>query len=375
MHTDRHNLQCADPQFDDAAFEELVRSAADFDQHRHVRLITDAASGLRCLIAVHNTARGPGVGGCRFWHYDDFSDGLTDVLRLSRGMTYKNAMADLSFGGGKAVIFAPTTDNYDRAQLMTAFGRAIEVLHGDYCTAEDVGTSPEDMDNIQQATQHIFGLADTSGDPSPFTAYGCFLGLQEAVQRRMHTDALKDVHITIQGLGHVGYRLCELLHEAGARLTVSDVCQEQVKRACESFAAQAVEPDAIYEVDADVYAPCALGATVNPQTLDQLSVKVIAGAANNQLSDESLAEQLTQRQILYAPDYIINAGGIINIACETGAYNPEQAQSEVEKIASRLRHIFTEAEHQDVSTVEIANKQAQQKFERNQQSNISIHKL
>ncbi len=360
----------------DTQFQSLTQGLPDFDQHKHVACIHDDKTGLHCLIAVHNTSRGPGVGGCRLWQYDELSDALTDVLRLSQGMTYKNAMADLAFGGGKAVILAPDFSKYSRSDVFASFGRALEVLNGDYCTAEDVGTSPEDMANIHKNSKHIFGLADKSGDPSPFTAYGVFLGIKEAVQFRLQTDSLKGVHVAVQGLGHVGHHLCELLHEAGARLTVTDVRQDSIKRVKDAFQAKTCAPDDIYSIAADVYAPCALGATVNPQTLEKLQVSVIAGAANNQLSTESIANELKQRQVLYVPDYVINAGGIVNIACESGSdYDADRARQEVDKISPRLREIFEQSEKQDRCTIAVANDIAQKKFSPNTESNIRIHNL
>ena len=341
----------------------IARHLPDYDNHEQVVRIRDPHSHLHCLIAVHNTARGPGVGGCRFWHYDSETDALADVLRLSAGMTYKNALAELPFGGGKAVILAPSDPNTDRNQLMTAFGQAVDLLHGAYCTAEDVGTSCDDMTIIEKQTPHIFGLANTSGDPSPFTAFGTYLGIQVAVAHRMNQHSLQGIHVAVQGVGNVGHSLCDYLHKAGARLTVSDVRPQLAARCAQDFGATVVDPDAIYDQPAHVYAPCALGATVNAHTLARLSTNVIAGAANNQLATEDLAAELSDRHILYAPDYVINAGGIINIACETDSYSRERALAEVAKIGPRLDHIFTQAREQATTTLKIANTIARKRLD------------
>lgn len=348
----------------------------DFDEHEGVVFTEDQSTGLRALIAVHNTFCGPGVGGTRIWRYEDERAAVTDVLRLSRGMTYKNAISELSFGGGKAVILAPNFSKVSRSDLMQAFGRMVSQLEGSYYTAEDVGTSCEDMDEIRRETKYIFGLRDTSGDPSPHTARGVFLGIQASVEERLLTDSLKDVRVIVQGVGNVGYHLCKLLHEAGAKLFVSDVRADAVTRCAEEFGAKIASPEELYDLEADVYAPCALGATITPETLDRLRVSVIAGAANNQLLHEGVAKQITEKGILYAPDYVINAGGIVNIACEmNGPYRPDVAKKEVTKIKSRLQKIFRKAKTENVNTLAIANRIARERFEVSKDSIIRISPL
>ena len=274
---------------------EIVRELPDFDGHEDLVLAEDPSSGLRAIIAVHNTFRGPGVGGTRMWRYDGERAALTDALRLSRGMTYKNAISELPFGGGKAVIMSPEAKSFDRPGLMRAFGRMVTSLGGRYFTAEDVGTSCDDMEEIRRETEYIFGLRATSGDPSPHTARGVFLGIQACVEEKFGVSSLDGLRIVVQGVGHVGYHLCALLHEQGADLLVTDLNKEALARCEHEFGAEVVAPDRCYDCDADVYAPCALGATVNPRTLERLKVEVIAGAANNQLECEEVAEMVRQK--------------------------------------------------------------------------------
>ncbi|NRA38265.1 MAG: amino acid dehydrogenase [Planctomycetes bacterium] len=343
-------------------FLQIIKDLPDYDQHHNVSLITDAQTGLQCFIAIHNIHRGPAVGGCRLWSYQNQSDALTDALRLSKGMTYKNAMAELPFGGGKSVIMAPDFSRYNRQDLMAAFGRAVESVEGAYCAAQDVGLHADDMNMISSQTKHIFGLAKNSGDPSPFTAYGCFLGLKEAVHHQLKTDSLSGIRVAVQGLGHVGYGLCTHLHNAGAELIVGDLRDDVCKKAQAEFGATIADAKTIHASDADVFAPCALGACINRQSIDELQVQIIAGAANNQLSHDDLAHNLKEKDILYTPDYVLNAGGIVNIACECGDYDPDVAQIEVEKIGPRLHEIFKRAQTQNCSTLHVANELAQSKF-------------
>lgn len=340
-----------------------VQSLTDFDGHEEILLARDETSGLSALIAVHNTYRGPGVGGTRLWKYDDERSAVTDVLRLSRGMTYKNAIAELPFGGGKAVILAPDFSKVKRAEMMQAFGRAISLLEGRYYTAEDVGTSCKDMEDVSKETNYLFGREETSGDPSPHTARGVLLGMEASARRRLGVDSLRDLRVIVQGVGNVGYHLCRMLHERGARLTVSDLDRSALDRCAQEFSAEVVSPDAIYDVPGEIYAPCALGATVNAETLDRLQVFIIAGAANNQLKDEKIAGSLRQLDILYAPDYVINAGGIINISVEMkGRYCPDLARVEVAKITPRIEELYARAEAEDKTTVAVADEMARERF-------------
>ncbi len=354
----------------------LVRSMPDFDGHEELVYTEDPASGLRALIAVHNTFRGPGVGGTRLWTYQDERAALTDVLRLSRGMTYKNAVSELPFGGGKAVILAPDFSKFSRPELMRAFGRMVSLLDGRYYTAEDVGTSCADMDDIRRETQCIFGLRDTSGDPSPHTARGVFLGIEACVGKRLHSDSLEGVRVLVEGVGNVGYHLCKSLHARGAKLVVSDIRPDALARCAQEFGAEVSSPTELYDLEADVYAPCALGATLTPRTLERLKVSIIAGAANNQLATEDVAGLIRERDILYAPDYVINAGGIVNIACEmNGGYCPDRAQQEVSKIKPRLIDIFTRAEARNLSTLTVANELARERFQAAGDSSVRVASL
>lgn len=333
-----------------------------FDAHEHVVFHNDAASGLKAIIAIHNTARGPSVGGCRMWPYASEAEGLADALRLSRGMSYKSALANLPFGGGKSVIFGdPSTDKSEA--LWRAMGRFVESLGGRYVIAEDVGTSPADMEIVRRETAHVAGIAEGgSGDPSPATARGVFVGIRAAVLARLGNDSLKDVKIAVQGLGHVGYELCRLLAAEGAVLYVADINRGQVARAGKELGATATDPDTVYDLDVDVFAPCALGAVLNDETIPRLKATVVAGSANNQLAEARHAEALKQAGILYAPDYAINAGGIINIANEGPAYTHERAFAQVAKIYDTLQEIFSRAEAEGISTAAAADRIALQRL-------------
>ena len=317
----------------------------EFFDHEQVVHVSDRDSGLRAIIAVHNTRLGPSLGGCRMWHYAHEVDALTDVLRLSRGMTYKAAMAGLPLGGGKTVIIGDSATQKSPA-LFQALGRAIERLNGSYITAEDVGTSPADMLEIRKNTQFVVGLDPANGgrgDPSPATALGCFVGIKAAVRAHLGLADLAGLTVAVQGLGHVGYDLARQLNAAGVRLIVSDVNQANVDRAVQQFGAVAVTPDAIYDVAADIYAPCALGATINDRTLDRLTAKIVAGCANNVLARPDHGDRLMERGILYAPDYVINAGGLIKVYSEYAAMPLAEMEQRVLNIGDTLDAVFKKA--------------------------------
>nr|WP_283106436.1 Glu/Leu/Phe/Val dehydrogenase [Shewanella submarina] len=316
----------------------------------------DEESGLKAIIAVHNTNLGPAVGGCRMWQYESDDEALTDVLRLSRGMTYKNALAGLSMGGGKSVILAdPKTA--DREALFRAFGRAVDSLGGRYYSAEDVGVSTSDIMIAHQETPYMAGLEGKSGDPSPFTALGTFLGIKAAVKHQRGLDTVKGLKISVQGIGHVGYYLCKHLHEEGAELIVTDINQEALDRVKNDFGAIVVAPQDIYTQDVDIYAPCALGATINDHTLPLLKASIVAGCANNQLAERHHGEALKEMGILYAPDYVINAGGIINVSFEN-EYDAAASTAKVEKIYDTLSTIFKQADEQNRTTGDVADEMA-----------------
>src|ERR1700757_2294540 len=290
---------------------EIFETLADTG-HEQLVLCQDSASGYRGIIAVHSTVLGPALGGTRFWSYASDEDAIVDALRLARGMTYKNAVAGLNLGGGKSVIIGDNKTT-DREMIFRAHGRFVESLGGRYITAEDVGTSTADMDFVHMETDYVTGLAGRSGDPSPVTAHGVFRAIQAAAKERWNNDDVSTRTIALQGCGHVGYYLAKELHEAGARLIVTDIDPERVKRVTNEFGARSVASEDIYSVQADVFAPCALGAIVNDKTIPQLKVEIVAGAANNQLLEERHGDELEKRGILYAPDYEANAGGVINV--------------------------------------------------------------
>ena len=333
----------------------------DFDNHEGVHFFSDAKSGLQAIIAVHNTNLGPGAGGTRLWTYADPKDAVSDVLRLSKAMSYKNAMAGLELGGGKAVILKPETQ-FDRKALFEAYGRAVDSVCGKYITAEDVGVSPDDMRIIKTQTDFVAGLDDgpaASGDPSPVTAEGVFRSIKVAARHAMGLESLKGLRIAVQGLGHVGYGLCEHLHRAGAQLIVADINTAVLERAKTELGALIVEPDAIHAAAADIFAPCALGGAISEASLPDIRASIIAGAANNQLATPEMGEACRKRGILYAPDYVVNAGGIINVAAEvSGNYDPEWVQSKLDGLEVTLKDVFQRAAEQGIATNLVADEMA-----------------
>ena len=339
-----------------------VFSSPHFDGHEQVEFCHDAASDLQAIIAIHNTSRGPSLGGCRMWTYETDEAALTDVLRLSRGMTYKSALAELPYGGGKAVILGdPARDK--SPSLFEAMGRFVDSLGGRYIVAEDVGTTPEDMAIVRTMTPHVAGLEGGSGDPSPATAWGVFLGIKSAIRERLQRESFEDLRVAVQGLGSVGFELCRLLHDAGARLWVCDLNESTVERAIEQFAAQAVPLEAIYGLDVDVFAPCAFGAVINDQTIAVMKAPVIAGAANNQLAEERHGELLMRAGKLYAPDYLVNAGGVINISYEGPSYDREIAFAHVARIEGTLTSVFQRAKAENIATSVAADRIAEERFQ------------
>lgn len=334
----------------------------EFDQHESLHFVQDPETGLKAIIAIHSTALGPAAGGCRRWQYATDDDAITDALRLSRGMTYKNAVAGLKFGGGKSVILADDSTP-KTPELFHAFGRAVESLGGKYITAEDVGCSVDDMRYVNEVTNYVSGLpqsgTDAGGDPSPITAQGVLLGIEAAARFRLGTDSLKGVRVAVQGVGHVGLHLCRLLHEAGASLIVADVNRDNLRLVSEQLPVTVVPPAEILFADVDVLAPCALGNVLSSVTIPQIKAKVVAGAANNQLSTEEDGARLAERDILFAPDYVINAGGIITVSREyVGGSSEEEVHSDVARIPERLETIFKEAKTSQRPTNMIADELA-----------------
>ena len=345
-----------------------VFSHPEFDQHQHIAFAHDPASGLKAIIAVHNRQRGPALGGCRMYPYPDDQAALTDVLRLSKGMTYKSALAGLALGGGKSVIIGDPKSAKTPA-LLRAMGDFINSLGGRYIGAEDSGTSVDDIRLMGEQTDFVAGLDRPgpngqirNGDPSPMTAFGVFRGIQAAVKFRLGRDDLDGVRVAIQGVGNVGYHLAGLLHQAGAKLCISDVFTAALERVPGSYQATVVAPENIAQQPVDVFAPCALGAAINDISLAQLQAPIVAGAANNQLATPRHGELLRQRGILYAPDYAINAGGVIDIAHELKGYDPAAAKAHVAGIYETLLEIFARAERANCSTHAVADRMAEERF-------------
>ncbi len=332
--------------------------------HEKVLFGKDQEAGYRGIIAIHSTALGPALGGTRLWSYADDEEGLTDVLRLSRGMTYKNALAGLPLGGGKSIIFAPGKNGtiLDRETLFRAHGRFIETLSGSYITAEDVATTTKDMGFVSQETKHVVGLAERSGDPSPVTAHGVFRAILASATYRWSSADLTGKTIAIQGCGSVGYHLGRELHQAGAQLIVTDIDPERAQRLADEFAAAAVAPEQIYGARADIFAPCALGGIINDQTLPQLRVEIVAGAANNQLLADHHGEALAARNILYAPDYVANAGGVINVCIGALGWEPMYTRTKVNEIYDTILNIFRLAESEEIPTSKAADRLAEERL-------------
>ena len=335
----------------------------DFEQ---VVLCQDKTSGLKAIIAIHDTTLGPALGGSRMWTYASESDALEDALRLARGMTYKNAAAGLNLGGGKAVIIGdPRTAKND--ELFRAFGRYIEGLNGRYITAEDVGTTEFDMDLINMETDYVVGVSSgegTSGNPSPMTSYGIYQGMKAAAKEAFGSDSLEGKTVAVQGVGNVAFTLCRHLHEEGAKLIVTDINPEAVQRAVDEFGATAVGIDEIYSQEADIFAPCALGAIINDETIPQFKFKVIAGSANNQLKEDRHGDQIHEMGIVYGPDYVINAGGVINVADELAGYDYDRAKNRVTGIYDTISEIFNISKRDSIPTYVAADRLAEERIAR-----------
>jgi leucine dehydrogenase len=334
-------------------FEEMRRGG-----HEQVVLCHEPACGYRGIIAIHDTTLGPALGGTRLWSYDSDEEAIIDALRLSRGMTYKASVAGLNLGGGKAVIIGSPKATR-REAIFRAHGRFIESLGGRYITAEDVGTSVTDMDYVHMETEHVTGLPGASGDPSPVTAWGTYRGIKAAAHVKFGSDSLDGRTIAVQGLGNVGYYLCRHLAAEGAHLIATDIDPERVSRVVDEFDAEPVEPEVIYSVQADVYAPCALGATINDDTVPQLRVAIVAGAANNVLAEPRHGDVLHDRGVLYAPDYVINAGGLINVYGELKGWSGEQAMRKAGEIYTTLLGLFELAEEEGLPTYRAADRIAE----------------
>jgi leucine dehydrogenase len=336
---------------------------ADFDDHEDLHLFTDPASGLRAIIAIHSTHLGPAAGGCRFWHYAEDEEALVDALRLSRGMSYKNAMAGLALGGGKAVILAEDGRGKTPEQL-AAFGRAVDSLGGRYVTAEDVGMSVSDMVEIARQTKFVAGLppegGEVGGDPGPHTSLGVFLGIKAAVKRALGKDSLRGLHVALQGAGSVATGVALHACAEGAKLSIADVDQARAQKLADATGGSVVPADQILSLEADVLSPCALGAILDERTIDELRVPVVAGGANNQLATAADGARVHDRGILYAPDYVINAGGIINVCTEyLDDGDASVVRGRIEGIPERLEAIWTECAASGRDPATVADEMAQ----------------
>ncbi|MBL8546990.1 MAG: Glu/Leu/Phe/Val dehydrogenase [Hyphomonadaceae bacterium] len=333
------------------------KTNASFDGHEQVVFVGGEAQGYAGIIAIHSTAIGPAAGGCRIWDYDSADDALTDALRLSRGMTYKNAMADLPLGGGKAVIYRINTDRIDAFQK---FGEAVEALQGRYITAEDVGATVSDMRAIAGRTSYVAGIpkehGQAGGDPSPMTALGTFVSIKALLG-----GSVQGRTIAVQGVGNVGFNLCKLLSQEGAKLVVADVNKANLQRA-EAFGAEIAPVDQIHAVKADVFSPCALGAGLNPKTIPELGAPIICGAANNQLATEADGRRLIDRGVTYAPDYVVNAGGIINVSAEYLGEAADVVEARVRAIAPRVMRVLDIAKSDNITPQAAADRIVREKL-------------
>jgi leucine dehydrogenase len=329
--------------------------------HEEVVMCSDPSIGYRGILAVHSTKLGPALGGTRFWQYATDEEAIIDALRLSRGMTYKNAVAGLKLGGGKSIIIGDNKTT-DRERIFRAHGRFVESLGGRYITAEDVGTSTRDMDYVKMETNHVAGLAGKSGDPSPVTAHGVFRAIQASANWVWKSDSLEGKTVTIQGCGSVGTYLAKELHEAGAKLIVSDIDSAKTARVAKLTGAKVVEGDAIFSADADIFSPCALGGIINDATIPKLKVRIVAGGANNQLLEERHGDELMRRGILYAPDYVANAGGVINVYGEVAGWDAQKALDKADDIYDTVLKVFDIAEQMNIPKYEAADRLAERRL-------------
>ena len=335
-----------------------------YGDHEEILFCHDKNVGLKAIIAIHNTALGPALGGTRMWNYKTEEEALIDVLRLSKGMTYKASAAGLNLGGGKAVIIGdPKTQKSEG--LFRAFGHFVNSLNGKYITAEDVGTSVQDMEHIYMETPWVTGIPKDfggSGDPSPYTAHGVLMGIKAAAHEKFKADNLKGLRVAVQGLGNVGHNLVKYLIEEGAIVTVADIDPVRVKKCHDQFGTKAVAPDEILGVDCDIQAPCAMGAIVNDQTISKFKCKVIAGGANNQLAEPKHGDQLRELGILYAPDYVVNAGGLMNVFVELEGYSPDRAFEKTRKVYDNVKKVFEIAKRDNIGTHTAADRLAEERI-------------
>jgi leucine dehydrogenase len=333
--------------------------------HKKVVYCSDPDTGLKAIIAIHDTTLGPALGGTRMWAYKSEGDALQDVLRLSKSMTYKSAIAGLNLGGGSAVIIGDSHKDKSEA-LLRKFGRFIKNLNGEFITAEDVGTNTRDMEYIRMETQHVTGVPESiggSGDPAPIAAKGVYMGIKAAVKELYGNDNITGRSVIVQGIGHVGENLVRLLRDENAKVYVSDINDERTRQVSKKYGAEAVSNNSIFDLSADIYAPCALGATINSQTIEKLKCGIIAGSANNQLQDEALhGQMLLDKGILFAPDYVINAGGIINCYSELMGFSKKRTLQLTENIYEATRNVLRLSKAEKISTIDAANKIAEKRI-------------
>ncbi len=329
--------------------------------HEQVLFSHEPSCGYFGIIAIHDTTLGPALGGTRVWPYESTEAAIRDVLRLARGMTYKSAVAGLNLGGGKAVIIADPK-RADRESLFRAHGRFVETLGGRYITAEDVGTSPTDMEFVKRETKHVAGLLNLSGDPSPVTGYGVYMGIKAAAKAKWGKDSLAGKTIAVQGAGKVAWYLMTHLKEEGARLIVTDIDQEKLQQAVTELGATAVAPDKIFDTKAEIFAPCALGGILNDDTIPRLTCQIVAGGANNQLGEMRHGREIEARGILYAPDYVINGGGVINVYGELQGWTMDRAKRKAQEIYDTLLRVFAIAERDGVPSFEAADRLAEERI-------------
>jgi leucine dehydrogenase len=349
----------------EVAEQDPVFGNESFSGHEQVVFCYDKASGLKAIIAIHDTTLGPSLGGTRMWPYKSEAEAIKDVLRLSRGMTYKAAISGLKLGGGKAVIIGDSRKDKTQA-MFEKYGEFIESLNGRYITAEDVGTSTQDMVYIRKNTTHVTGLPESmggSGDPSPVTAYGVYMGMKAAAKERWGNDSLSGKKIIVQGVGHVGENLVRMTTEEGAKVYICDINQDALNSVASKYKAEIIDKAFVYDADVDIYAPCALGATLNTENIEKLKCSIVAGAANNQLADESIhGKMIGDRGILYAPDFLINAGGLINVYSEINGYDREKSLEQAREIYKTTLEIFRKAKQENLTTVTAAKKIAEERL-------------
>ncbi|WP_298220742.1 Glu/Leu/Phe/Val dehydrogenase [Flavobacterium sp.] len=343
-----------------------------FNDHEQIVFCNDKDTGLKAIIGIHNTVLGPALGGTRMWKYANEWEALNDVLRLSRGMTFKSAISGLNLGGGKAVIIADAKTE-KTPEMITRFGEFVNGLSGKYITAEDVGTTTEDMDRIHEVTKFVTGISESrggSGNPSPVTAYGVYMGMKAAAKYKFGSDKLDGKKVLVQGIGHVGETLVDYLTKEGALVQITDINEGRVAEISKKYNTQIYTGNDLYSADVDIYAPCALGATINDDTINRIQAKVIAGAANNQLANEKIHGQiLKDKGIAYAPDFLINAGGIINVYGEIVGYGKEEAMKRTENIYNTTLEIFSFAEQQGITTHQAALSIAEKRIEDRKKEN------